>query len=308
MRGIHHLPMFAILVALLQFGTGCNTTTTYCVRRSALVPVPTPPQRPAALNSGIVEGGFGVDNVLWASPPRRSSGRNVGLYVPRVQLQGNFLLAWNAYVSLGMGYEVALNDGAMAIAPGLISPPGEDSAGAGPEVRFHFPFGENFVLDIGCEVKIYGVSSNIEYSECEGDLNEDGVLEQGTRTEHTTFILPRVWLAVGGELGWSTVTMGAGIRPHPTNTDETVETLGSSSDISPEFDYTMYPFLFFGWEFHIRRIAHIGVTIHQPLLFDPVAYAPVLGINLRLTHLSDGHRFNTQEHRERWRRRHGDES
>jgi hypothetical protein len=269
---------------------GC-TSTTYCIQRAALVPISSPSQRPAALATGPIEGALGLDTVLWAAAPRAREDRNVGLYVPRVQLQGNLLFSWNRYVSLGLAWEAGVADGSVAISENNIAAPGESIGGIGPHVSFHFPLGRQFVLDLGCEVKGYSVASRIQYTEC-GPPDEDGIDSSGERQTSDTVILPRAWIAVSGDLRWSTITMGFGIRPQVYNTDETIEAHASSASIDTELEYEIYPYLYVGWEFHIRQVAHVSLGVYQPVMFDPVMYAPVVGVNVRLTYASRSRRFN----------------
>jgi len=291
--------LFAFFVVL--GGVGCGPPTTYCIRRAALVPIPTPPARSASLAQGPIEASISDDNVLWASPPHRWGDRNIGLYIPRVQLQGNVLLTWNNYVRLAFAWEMALHGGAVPIAPGLIEPPEETSFGIGGHVSLHFPIGDQFVLDIGCEVKPHWVTSRIAYAECEDDGFVTGEWEE--KDEGAFYLLPRAWLALGADLGWSSITAGLGVRAHPTNLEATVEDHISPGGIDDEIGFEAYPFVYMGWEIHVRRIAHFTVGLTQPLRFDPVAYAPIFGLSFRLTYPSSEYQFDTVEHRRRWHER-----
>jgi hypothetical protein len=278
------------LVVLLYgaFTSGC-VSTTYCIRRSALVPIPAPSQRPAALATGIIEGSVADDTVIWASPPERVEQANIGLYVPRTQLQGTLLLSPHRSVSLGFVWETGLAAGAIPISPSSLSQPDDSTGGAGLHMSFHIPISERFVLDLGCELLVYSIPSRVAFMTCDSD--PDATQESGEFQTATTTLLARIWLGFGVDLGWSHLTIALGGRPHPTNVEVSLETHTSSKDIQPEIDYEFYPYLYLGWELHLARWAHLSVGIYQMLNFDPVRYAPIVGINLRLNHLSTAERY-----------------
>lgn len=60
----------------------------------------------------------------------------------------------------------------------------------------------------------------------------------------------------------------------------------SSDDIANALRPEVYPYVQVTWEIHLQRWFHISVGVFQPLGFDPVIYAPIVGISLR---------FNTVE-------------
>jgi hypothetical protein len=68
--------------------------------------------------------------------------------------------------------------------------------------------------------------------------------------------------------------------------DESLETHYTTFSISPRISYEPYPYVFAAWEIRITPAFYIGLTVYQPLYFDPVIYAPIFGFNLRVTHLA----------------------
>lgn len=272
---------------VVLLGCGCSPSR-YCIRRTALVPVPSPSPRPARMADSVFEAGVASDVVLWARPPDRYADRNVGLHVPRVQLGGYFAFAWHSWVSLGLSWELGLPQGALPIAEGLVGGPDAPVGGMGNHVNFHFPLNDWLLLDVGCDVWAYAIQSHIEYAEADDGSACDGASapvasQWSSRDVATLVIVARGWAALGANLGWSDLSVSFGVRNQPVNVDATEELHDSPSDISPELSNVAYPYVSLLWEIHIQRWAHLGVTVYQPLAFDPVIYAPVVGASLRFT-------------------------
>ena len=68
--------MWSAVIAGLLACSGGPPPETFCIRRTAVVPVPAPSLRPAKQTSGIIETGVGDDTVLLAKPPKKLEGRN----------------------------------------------------------------------------------------------------------------------------------------------------------------------------------------------------------------------------------------
>jgi hypothetical protein len=96
----------------------------------------------------------------------------------------------------------------------------------------------------------------------------------------------RTQLAVGLDFHWSYLTFGAGVRNQFHNVDKSLEDHYTSTSISPRIHSAVYPYVFLSWEFRVTDWFHLGATVFQPLFFDPVIYAPIFGVNIRLTHLA----------------------
>jgi hypothetical protein len=285
--------LYLSLLALVSTGLDCGGDTTYCIRRSTLVPIPSPSLRPAALATGIVEGSFASDVVVWAQPPEAYELRNVGHYVPRGQFQGTLLFSWHRSVSLGFVWEVGVPQGAIPISEWLIAAPDDPAWGSGFHLSFHIPVHERVVIDIGCEALFSSLPSRMTYMNCDPDSDEVG--SGGERSATTATLLPRLWVAVGWDFHWSHLTFAFGIRPHPYNTHISREHHDDPSTISPDLEYTLYPYVLIGWELHMAQWAHISLAVYQMLDFDPVVYAPIFGLNLRFNQLSRGRRFQPEE-------------
>ncbi len=294
MRGIEQrIGLLTILLVFSSTVCGC-VNQTYCIRRAALVPIPAPSQRPAALATGPIEGSFGNDTVLWARAPREADQRNIGLYVPRTQLQGNLLFSFGRYASFGLVGEVGLSQGALPISPNLIAPPTDPTWGVGVHLSFHIPIRDTFVIDIGCEGIFNSVPSHISYITCyPGD--DDEPRESGDFFTNSLIFIPRLWIAFGADLSWSRVTAALGIRLHPTNVEVSREDHYSAAEISPQIDFETYPYVYLGWEFNLSRWAHLSVGLYQLLNFDPVVYTPIISASLRFNHVSESGRFTRRD-------------
>jgi hypothetical protein len=72
--------------------------------------------------------------------------------------------------------------------------------------------------------------------------------------------------------------------------DESHETHLGAEGIQARLRDTIYPYAQVAWEVHLGDHAHLSLGAFQPLWFDPVAYAPVVGIGLRFNQISEGFR------------------
>jgi hypothetical protein len=264
---------------------GCDMKS-YCVRRSALVPAPAPSLRPELEPQGYVEADIGSETAMWARPPRRLAGANVGLYVPREQLSGYLLFSPRRFFSLGLSFESGLAEGAVPVSPGLIDPPSHSIGGAGVHLGLHFKVQERVTIGWTCDLWFYRISSRVAFIQsetCDG-LSDPRTWPQEQRDTYS--MQGRTQLAVGVDLRWSHLTVGVGLRNQAHNVDQSLELHATSSDISPRLSYTAYPYVYLTWEFRIYRGLYAGLAVYQPLNFDPVIYAPIIGVNLRLTHLA----------------------
>ncbi|MFN2167555.1 MAG: hypothetical protein ACK2U9_14975 [Anaerolineae bacterium] len=274
------LPPTLIVTAALAQG-GCFPTR-YCVQRAAIVPIPAPSMRPARQAAGIVEGDIGSETAVFVKPPKRLEGANVGLYVPREQLSGYLLFSPHPVFSIGMSFETGFADTAMPISPGLIDPPRLNIGGTGLHVALNFKVAPKVTIGWSCDVWFYSISSRVNYiesSDCStaGDPNtwpSKEILSVG--------FTGRTQVAVGYDFKWSYLTFGTGIRNQLHNVGESVEYHYLEEGIGPRIRSAAYPYVFLSWEIRATDWLHIGATVYQPLNVDPVIYAPIFGINIRL--------------------------
>jgi hypothetical protein len=66
---------------------------------------------------------------------------------------------------------------------------------------------------------------------------------------------------------------------------ESLEVHYIDDTIGPRIRSAAYPYVFVSWEFRATDWLHIGATVYQPLNIDPVIYAPIFGVNIRITHV-----------------------
>lgn len=270
-------------------GVGCSVTH-YCVRRAALVPAPAPAMRPMRQAVGYVEANVSSETVAWAKPPRRLEGSNVGLYVPREQISGQLLFSPHRVFTLGLSFEAGFPGGAVPISPGLIQPPTSGIGGSGFHMGFHFQLSPRVTLGWSCDVWNYAIASRVayyevpdEHSSCQG-LPDSSTWPQ--KHKSSLLLVGRTQVGIGLDFGWSHLSVGGGVRNQPHNVDESMESHYSSSGISPRISSVPYPFAYLMWEVRLARWAYAGITVYQPLYFDPIIYAPIFGLSLRLTHLA----------------------
>jgi len=275
-----------VLAAAALAQPGC-VRKSYCVRRAALVPIPAPSLRPARQAEGYIEANVGSETAAYVKPPKRLAGANVGLYVPREQLSGYLLFSPHRILSIGLSYETGFADTAMPISRGLIDPPNFNIGGTGLHMALNFKATRQVTIGWSCDAWFYGVSSRVNYIEaasCDEPLPDPNTW--ASKQTMSYGFTGRTQLAVGVDFRWSYLTLGAGIRNQFHNVEEALEEHYSTTSISPKIRSTAYPYVFLTWEFPVTGWFHVGATVFQPLFFDPVIYAPIFGVNIRLTHLA----------------------
>lgn len=273
---------FVISITLLG---GC-VARNYCVRRAALVPAPAPALRPARQTLGYVEADVSAETAAWAKPPRRLLGRNVGLYIPREQFSGQLLFSPHRVVSFGFSFESGLPEGAVPVAPGQIQPPAHAIGGSGLHFALHFKASERITIGWSSDIWAYVIASRIAYREASSCAGLPDPRTWSQMHKDTLTFIGRTQLGAGFDFGWSHLTVGAGVRNQPHNVDESLEVEYTPADIDPRISHTVYPFIYLNWEFRLARWLYLGATVYQPLNFDPVIFAPIFGINLRMTHVA----------------------
>lgn len=265
---------------------GCAEPTRYCIKRSALVPMPSPIQRPATQSTGYVEAGLSNDTLLFAQGPKRLAGRNVGLYVPRNQFAGYLLFSPHPAISIGSSWEAGLGVGSIPISAGTLSSPKQSIGGGGFHVSAHFKLNERVTLDWGCDIWIYRILSHVSYAPCDIDGK---LLERPTNDLFASvFPLVRSQLSVGFKLGWSQLTVSLGARNQPYNAEYTEESHYTTATINPAISQAFYAYAHIGWEIHATEWLHFSINAYQPLTFDPIIFYPTVGVNIRITQTIPG--------------------
>jgi hypothetical protein len=199
--------------------------------------------------------------------------------------------------SIGFSWEYGFGYGAVPVSEGLIKPPERGVGGTGLSVGFHHKVHERITLDFGCDLWAYGIPSRIAYyeaSDCTGLPPPD---TWPSKITTTGWFIGRAHMAVGISLGWSHLTIAFGVRNQPHNVDKSEESHYGPRDIDARLRNATYPFATIGWEINLSQYAHITVGIYQPLNFDPVIYAPVVGISFRFNQIYDHPWFNPKKKR-----------
>jgi hypothetical protein len=246
--------------------------------------------RPVRQALGYVEADVSSETALWARPPKRLEGANVGLYVPREQLAGQLLFSPHRTVTFGLSYETGLPGSAVPISPGLVRPPVLPIGGTGLHFGLHFQVSRRVTIGWSCDAWSYSITSRVAYyqvpseeSSCSG-LPDPNTWPQVHKS--TWLFVGRTQLGVGLDFGWSHLSLGAGLRNQPHNVDESMEFEVHPTLISARIESVPYPFAYLIWELRLAKWAYVGVTMYQPLYFDPIVYAPIFGISFRITHLA----------------------
>jgi len=245
--------------------------------------------RPVRQAIGYVEGDVSSETALWAKPPRRLEGANVGLYIPREQLAGRLLLSPHRTVLMGISYEAGFPGGAVPISPGLIQRPDLSIGGTGLYFGMNFKISPKLTFGFSCDAWSYTISSRVAYHVANTDDGCEGLPDPRTWPQmhkYTWIFVGRAQAGLGVDLGWSHLSFGGGVRNQPHNVDESKELHISLAFISARIDSVAYPFAYINWEVRLAPWAYAGITMYQPLNFDPIIYAPIIGITLRLTHVA----------------------
>lgn len=282
------LPWTLVLTAAALGQSGC-TSQRYCVRRAALVPIPAPSLRPARQAEGYIEANIGSETAAFVKPPKRLAGANVGLYVPREQLSGYLLFSPHRVLSIGLSYETGFADTAMPVSRGLIDPPQLNIGGTGLHMALNFKVNRQVTIGWSCDAWFYSISSRVAYIAIEeNETCDDHPYPTNWSSKQTMSFgfTGRTQLAVGLDFRWSYLTFGAGVRNQFHNVEKSIEDHYTTASISPKIRSAAYPYVFLSWEFRVTDWFHLGATVFQPLFFDPVIYAPIFGVNIRLTHLA----------------------
>lgn len=279
------VPAAALLLVAALALPGC-TSTRYCVQRAALVPIPAPSLRPARQADGYVEANIGSETAAFVKPPKRLAGANVGLYVPREQLSGYLLFSPHRVFSFGLSYELGFADTAIPVSRGLIKPPVFNIGGTGLHMALNFKVTEQLTVGWSCDAWFYGVASRVNYIEDSGNNCDTDPNTWTSKQTMSYGFTGRTQIALGANFGWSYLTFGAGVRNQFHNVEKSIEHHYTSATISPKIRSNAYPYAFLSWEFRATDWLYIGATVFQPLYFDPVIYAPIFGVNIRITHLA----------------------
>lgn len=279
--------LFFVFIPACQF----HPRGYYCVRRSALVPLPSPALRPARPNPTVMEVGLGTETLVWAEPSTTEKGQNLGIYLPRQQISWFMLLSPHPAVSFGFSGEAGLADGAVPMGSGLLQSPGVSPWGLGVSLRVRLTIRRILTLEWGCDMWGYAIPDRVAYikpantcSDVQTPLSQWP--QNGTRI--TAEFIGRTYGAMGIRLGWSHLTFAVGVRNHLYNVGVRYERVEDESDIGPALTYVPYPYFQIGWEIRITDWLQVMVGAYQPLASNPVSYAPIIGIGLRLTDMAFG--------------------
>ena len=288
--------LLACLAVVGLLPEACAPAHTYCVRRAALVPVPAPSLRPARQASGKVEFHVSSETLSFARAPKKLAGSNVGLYVPRHQLSGALVGSPHPMFNLGVSFETGLPEGAIPISKGLIDPPTRAIGGIGAHFGIDVKASSRLTISLSYDLWPYWIQSRIAYYDLGTNGGScDGLPDPNTwnhKSRSTLTFLTRAQLGLGIDMDWSYLTLGAGIRNQPYNVDATREEHLTSSSIGPEVAQKPYPYIYASWEIRATNWLGISLAVYQPLYFDPIVYAPVIGINLRFSDPGP-HRYRT---------------
>lgn len=278
--------ILAALVLTADILSGCVPPDKYCVRRAALVPVPAPSLRPVRQASGFLEANLSSETLSYAGSPSKTAGRNVGLYVPREQLAGQVLLSPTKHWTLGLSFEGGIAQAAIPVSPGLIKSPSSGVGGAGFHVGLDFKLSPTVTLGLSCDVGPYWIQSRVAYYNVGSQGNCSNLPPPDTWAQkHPKSLVPflRAQVGVGVDLGWGYLSIGAGLRNQPYNVDETTELHYNEAAITPEIRDTAYPYGLASLEIPVTDWMGVSLAVYQPLKFEPIAYTPIFGINVRFT-------------------------
>ena len=270
-----------ILVTLLGLAA-CTPEPLYYVKRSALVPHPTPSTHSGRAPDGAVELSVAQSTVLVPVEPTETPGANAGLYVARDNLGLAARFRVGRHSDLGLSLEVGREQGAMKIARDAPAAPHlGDTEAFGLGWQTELPIDHHFSIGVGMELALHAVPYHEEgtcIANCKYAVNKS--YEENSVN---TVLTGKLWLLPSWREGRVTVYGGLTYLNHPTNTKRDIQGAYAWDDGDEVRSGPGYALLGGGVEVNLGAGFHPFLQIFQPVSTSVASYGPVLGAGLKLT-------------------------
>ncbi len=268
--------------------SGCST---FLVRESSLVPAATPLPPPSFDSAADLF--VGDSTVAFLSEPETAPNENVGLWIPRTQLDGSIAVRFAENQGMRFFYRRGLSAGAMRAAPTTLGNPGHDTQTWGAGLMLRVPTSSPaWDLRLTLDAGMVEVPTHIEAtcaSRCSSSRPAAPIEDYG----HPWVALLSLGLAVhyraNGDVGlWG----GVVTQTHPTNTAQlTSTTIDANVRSGP-----LNPIVVLGADLHLGSHVSIVPEVSLPVLAAPVRYGPIVSVGLRGSFgPSPGHRRRSED-------------
>lgn len=272
------------LLAALGTLSSCLPTPpepVFAVRRSALVPHPSPPIRTGHPISGV-RASLRDSTLLVPIEPVETDGANAGLYVARHNVGFDLRTALSRSVDFGLHIDTALLRGAMPIAKDATRPPyGDHATGAGISLGASAPLTGPWRLGFAAELGFVSIPF-FEEGRCIRNCGWELWYEESGHHE--------VWNTIFSVIpsyrdGPFTVYANVTFRNHATNTKSETQTDGQNmrDDASEIRRGPAYMIMGTGIEYATGAL-RVGAQVFLPATTSIADYGPALGITLGVEH------------------------
>jgi len=265
-----------------MFAFAASGCATYSYRHAALVPTYAPPLRSGQpMQDNRLEVGVGNGSIVSAEEPGRGADDNVGIVVPRHDVNGQLRVRAHRNVDVGFVYDRGLEQQAVNLRSDQPTPDNGDVWGAGPRVMAGFDITPALRMGMVFDALLYSIPY-ITYQTCVDSCvlawDESSVTRaRGNVTVVGASLLPSY--RIGNRLA---VFAGMHVRNHPTIR---LGNVGSFDATEPEGG----PLGFLvnaGAEVEIGAGVRALVEVHQATS-EIASYAPTLAVSLSVPLVRD---------------------
>ncbi len=258
------MPLIVIISAALA---GCAR---YSVRRSALVPQPTPTLRTGQPMERVAELSLGMSTLASVQAPAEGDD-SAGLHISRHQANGNLRFRPTRNFDLGIIMERGFSSGATALASDQPTPDHGDAVGFGTSLHYSIETRDpGFRIGIGADLLTYNIP-NVEYRTCYE--NCDGVVATEVVEKNTMVPVYSVAVTPSWRLQRWTVHGGVTIRNHPSIARGGTEGFYDTDDLEAGPPNVI---ISAGAEYALANGIKAAVVVHKNLAIDPVEYGPTV--------------------------------
>jgi hypothetical protein len=259
------MPYIVILSVAL---VGCAR---YSVRRSALVPQPTPTMRTGQPMERAAELSVGMGTLASAQAPVEGDD-SAGLHISRHQANGNLRFRPTRNFDLGIILERGFSSGATALASDQPTPDHGDAIGFGTSLHYSIETRDpGFRIGVAADLLTYNIP-NVEYrtcvENCEGVVATE-VVEKNTMVPVYSVAVTPSWRV---HQQW-TVHGGVTIRNHPIIARGGTEGFYDTDDLEAGPPNVI---LSVGAEYALENGIKAAVVVHKNMAIDPVEYGPTV--------------------------------
>jgi hypothetical protein len=257
------------VVLALWLQGALHACTTYRVQQSSLVPMAVPPS-PARFDSRG-DALLGGSTVAHVGQPDLFPSDEAGLYVPRIQGEGQVAVRAHRRGSVRLLYREGFHRGALPSHPTLMPNPGRNTRAAGAGYAFRLGgFGERWSVDLAAELMVAGIPSYVHVT-----TDDDPV-----RTVLQYDLVPVFSGSIVASHEISSqvrVFCQFALQTHPTNRRDFTSTRPRGEV------YMGAPNLILGIGFEMDANDWLSLLpqLHWPATAAPVRYGPIITLALR---------------------------